>query len=177
MIRLVPGVTLEDVYAASDSMPTATLQSEPYASRLSASLALVDRAAAAIGRRGAVKVTSMMRSKERNDSLPNASHTSSHLTGWATDFQIPGENIEVVFQALRSLAPILKYDQLIVYDTHFHLSADPRARRMVIDKRSAQDAGRLADDLLRPGRSSLAAMFALALMGTVLLLWRSLRGS
>ena len=147
MIQLpdaLPGVTYADVEAASDSVPAVQLNAEPFASRVSAVLAMLAKISQALNGRE-VKLTSLVRSKERNESIPGASPYSHHVSGWAADFYVPGEDQAVVWTALRSLYPHLRFDELGLYDGHIHISADPRARGKVFDKRTRPEGGALRD--------------------------------
>lgn len=147
MIQLpddLPGVGYADIESASDSVSAATLNAEPYASRISAVLAMLAKISRAFNGRE-IKLTSLVRSRERNDSIPGASPYSHHLAGWAADFYVPGVEPVVVWEALRALQPHLRFDELGVYDTHVHISADPRARGKVFDKRSRPEGGAVRD--------------------------------
>lgn len=156
MITLPVGVTMADVRNASDSVSAQTLESSPFAQRVTAALDLYGRALKAIDREGRGKITSILRSVERNASLPGASRHSHHLTGYAVDFVIPGVSTTVVFDALKGLHTQLRFDELAVYDGHVHLSADPRARGKIIDKRTK---GRKGTTL----PSTIAVLFGLLL--------------
>lgn len=164
------GVTLSQVLAASDSVPARTVQSAPYASRISAALDLLDRAAALMNRRGQVKITSLMRSEARNASLDDASRYSHHLTGYAVDFVVPNVDHGIVYEALKPFAAQLGYDELAVYDDHVHLSADPRRRGKNLDFRTAatKPPAGASPSPARSGTATLAPLVVLLLIVGVL---------
>lgn len=61
---------------------------------------------------------------------------SDHVEGMAADFTFSSFSkrwFEVVVLLVSS--PHIPFDQLIIYDTFFHVSLSPRKRRQVIDKR------------------------------------------
>lgn len=168
MITLPVGFTLAQVLAASSSVAPNAVTSEPVASRITATLAMLDRAAALVNRRGDLRVTSLMRSPSHNEAVGGAAH-SSHLTGYGADFVIPGVSHGVLFDAFRAVPELIGFDELIVYDDHLHMSADPRARGKVIDKRTAAPSASN-----RPGA---AAVLPLSLLALVLILaWYLLGG-
>ena len=173
MIQLpdeLPGVSLADVAEASDSVSVETLNSEPYASRVSAVLAMLAKVSRAFNGRE-IKLSSVVRSVERNASLPNASPYSHHVAGWAADFYVPGVEPRVVWEAIRALQPYIRFDELGLYDTHVHISADPRARGKVFDKRSQPEAGGA-----RTGSAALRVVVVLFVLLAVVSLAYSLGG-
>jgi hypothetical protein len=160
VIVLPVGFTLAQVLSASSSVPATTVTAEPYASRITAALTLLDRAAGIVNRRGQVRVTSMLRSTQRNEAVGGAQH-SHHLTGYAVDFEIPGVSHDVIFEALKSVPDMLApFDELAVYDDHLHLSADPRGRRKVLDFRT-RDNDATGN---RTGSATLAPLVMLVLL-------------
>lgn len=162
------GFKLPDVLAASDSVPAATVQAAPYAGRISAALDLLRRALAAMGRTPAdATITSVLRSGSRNETV-GGSQYSHHLSGYAVDFAVRGVSPSVVFDALKPLHSVLRWDELAVYDTHIHLSADPRARGKVLDLRTRKPAAGTP-----PAPSTLAGLLIVLMLG----LWALLQGN
>jgi hypothetical protein len=162
MITLPAGVSLQDVYDASRSVPREQLQSSPFAQRVTAALDLYGRALKAIGREGRGKVTSLLRSSSHNETVGGAQH-SHHLSGYAVDFYIPDVDHGIVYEALKPLHSLLRFDELAVYDDHVHLSADPRARGKLFDFRKKPTT------TPKPGIARTSVLVLLALLGLVIL--------
>lgn len=64
------------------------------------------------------------------NTLVGGARTSSHMQGWAADFHRPNIRHEKLWNEIKAMGEegIIKYDQLILYDRHVHLSVDPRFR-------------------------------------------------
>lgn len=171
MIRIPAalGISLAQVLAASDSVKAETVTAEPYATRISAALDLLNRSAALIGRSGRVTITSMLRSPQRNAEQPDAAQYSHHLTGYAVDFIVRGVPHGIVFDALRDQKTLLGFDELAVYDDHIHLSADPRRRGKVLDFRTTMKPA--PEPANRAGVATFPPLLALALVALVLYAW------
>ena len=83
----------------------------------------------------AVIITSGYRCPLLNDAVGGVDN-SDHVEGMAADFTFSSFDkrwFEVVVLLVSS--PHIPFDQLIIYDTFFHVSLSPRKRRQVIDKR------------------------------------------
>lgn len=157
----VRGLSLADVYAHSDSVSVAALNREPLASNVTKVLAMLAFVSRIFNGREIV-LTSVVRSPERNASIPGASPYSHHVTGYAADFVVAGLDNAPVFEALKSLQPHLKFDELGIYNGHLHISADPRARGKVFDKRTQPE--RDESGAPRAGAAALPVLVALVLV-------------
>jgi hypothetical protein len=129
-----PNFALAEVVRASKSLTLAQLQREPYPENVARLLAMLEGIRATLGHRR-ITLTSIGRDEDHNDAV-GGSETSAHLTALAADFVVDGLTPVEAFNALRPSVRALKIDQLILYDSHLHASADPRARGQVIDKRT-----------------------------------------
>lgn len=97
----------------------------------------------------AIYVTSGYRSDEVNKAVGGAT-TSSHRTGYAVDFTVPGFGTPT--QVCRTIAadPTIKFDQLI--DERLgtrawvHLSIDPKFRRQILTYRNGKYSKGLEGD-------------------------------
>ncbi len=74
-------------------------------------------------------VTSGWRSKRRNKRV-GGSDTSDHPKGYCADVKCPYINAAKLAACFQSAAKrgLIKYDQLILYPTHVHVSVNPRYR-------------------------------------------------
>jgi zinc D-Ala-D-Ala carboxypeptidase len=83
--------------------------------------------------------TSWYRPAEKNAAVGGVI-TSGHPSGFAVDFKVQGMTPAEVVKALAPHVRTLGIDQLIEYDTHVHVSADPRARaQLLIAQRVGSD--------------------------------------
>lgn len=80
-----------------------------------------------------LRVTSGWRSKARNAKI-GGSPTSDHPSGWAADVQCPfikADKLAACFVSAQQRG-LIKFDQLIIYDFHVHISVNPRFRGQVL---------------------------------------------
>lgn len=81
-----------------------------------------------------IHVTSGWRSPQRNKRV-GGSDTSDHPRGYCADVWSPYLNADRLFAAFQSakLRGVIKYDQLIRYPRHVHISVNPRMRGQAFD--------------------------------------------
>lgn len=75
-----------------------------------------------------IRITSGLRTRDRNRAV-GGSATSHHVTGHAADFQVEGIKPHTAFAFIKDVPRIVRFDQLIEYTSHVHLSVHPRMRR------------------------------------------------
>lgn len=142
------GFELSEVLEASHSVPAAQVQSSPLADRVGRTLSGLAETVRRVGAR-VKRISSLLRSKEFNATLPNSSPYSHHVAGYAVDFIPEGEDAGLVWERIKPHVAELGIDELGAYDGHIHLSFDPRARGKVFDKRSV--IGKAATEAARAG--------------------------
>lgn len=81
-----------------------------------------------------IHVSSGWRSPQRNKRV-GGSDTSDHPRGYCADVWSPYLNVDQLFAAFQSaqLRGVIKYDQLIRYPRHVHISVNPRMRGQAFD--------------------------------------------
>ena len=80
-------------------------------------------------------ITSGWRSKERNVRI-GGSPTSDHPSGWAADVKCPfisADKLAACFVSAEKRG-LIKFDQLIIYPWHVHVSVNPRFRGQVFNR-------------------------------------------
>jgi zinc D-Ala-D-Ala carboxypeptidase len=153
--------TVAEVQRASSSLTADQLNAKAMSDNVALTLALMERVRSALGGR-AVTLTSLARSADRN-TAEGGSDTSAHLKGLAADFRVAGLTPDQVFTMLKGQAATLGIDQLIAYNTHTHVSADPRRRGQILDLR-------------RRGFVIGGVIVAVALLGALIYVTRGMRG-
>ena len=134
MLIVTKNFPLTEVRRASQSVPTARLYAEPMASHISETLRLLERIRATLGARPVI-ISSMVRSVTHNAEVGGSS-SSAHISGYAADIEVDGLTPVEVMNILAPQARALAIDQIIIYDGHVHVSADPRGRAQLLDGRS-----------------------------------------
>lgn len=75
--------------------------------------------------------TSWYRPADKNRAVGGVA-TSGHQSGFAADFVVEGMTPAEVVRIIAPYVATLGIDQLIQYDTHVHVSADPRSRAQLL---------------------------------------------
>jgi len=166
MALSLSGFDLSEVLEASHSVPAESVQRSPLADRVGRTLAGLAETARKVGFR-VKRISSLLRSQEFNDSLPNSSPYSHHVSGYAVDFIPEGEDAGLVWERIQPHVKELEIDELGAYDGHVHLSFDPRARGKVFDRRSL--IGKGATEAARAGIAKPRTTGALLLLLFVLI--------
>jgi hypothetical protein len=131
MLIATRNFSIAQIARASSSLTVARLHTEPMASNISRTVALMERIRVRLGNRP-VFLHSLARTPEH---LDYDSETSAHLPGLAADFSVEGMTPDEVMAILAPEARALGIDQLILYGDHVHASADPRERAQTLDAR------------------------------------------